>query len=301
MQANSSIALFDSGLGGLSVLRNVRQLLPQHDLLYFADTAYCPYGPKPVTFVQERSIQIARWLVAQGARMIVVACNTASSAALELLRAELSVPIVGTEPGIKPAAAATRSGRVGVLATSNTLSGQRFAMPINDESRKVVQGVTDATKAANTATQAAEHAVDAAESVASVTDAPANGTASSVENGATFSPDTASYAQNGQSVARGRTRSESFGPKPPAGSAEQIPQSTHTDGHSSEGVATAELRMLAEQMQTMLRDMQSLQLTLRERGLLDNTWQPPSTTPPSADEVPELTTSIGTESEERPQ
>lgn len=122
------IALFDSGLGGLSVLRDVRRLLPQHDLQYFADTAFCPYGPRPVTFVQERSLQIARWLVQRGARMIVVACNTASSAALELLRAELPVPIVGTEPGLKPAATATRSGRVGVLATSNTLNGQRFAM-----------------------------------------------------------------------------------------------------------------------------------------------------------------------------
>ena len=121
------IALFDSGLGGLSVVRNVRRMLPQHDLYYFADTAYCPYGPKPVTFVQARALQIACWLVERGARMIVVACNTASSA-LELLRAELPVPIVGTEPGIQPAAAATRSGRVGVLATSNTLNGQRFAM-----------------------------------------------------------------------------------------------------------------------------------------------------------------------------
>lgn len=122
------IALFDSGLGGLSVMQHVRRLLPQHDLGYFADTAFCPYGPRPVAFVQERSLHVARWLVQRGARMIVVACNTASSAALELLRAELPVPIVGTEPGLKPAAAATRSGRVGVLATSNTLNGERFAM-----------------------------------------------------------------------------------------------------------------------------------------------------------------------------
>jgi glutamate racemase len=128
MQEEQFIALFDSGLGGLSVLRDLRRVLPQHDLQYFADTAFCPYGPRPVAFVQERSLQIARWLIERGARIIVVACNTASSAALELLRAELPVPIVGTEPGLKPAAAATRSGRVGVLATSNTLSGQRFAM-----------------------------------------------------------------------------------------------------------------------------------------------------------------------------
>ncbi len=128
MPEEQFIALFDSGLGGLSVLQNVRRLLPQHDLAYFADTAFCPYGPRPVAFVRERSLQIARWLVGREASMIVVACNTASSAALELLRAELPVPIIGTEPGIKPAVAATRSGRVGVLATSNTLNGARFAM-----------------------------------------------------------------------------------------------------------------------------------------------------------------------------
>ncbi|HEX5689478.1 MAG TPA: aspartate/glutamate racemase family protein, partial [Roseiflexaceae bacterium] len=123
----SAIGLFDSGLGGLSLLREVRQLLPRHDLLYLADTAYCPYGPRPVAEVRARSLAIGRWLRDRGARIVVVACNTASSAALELLRAELPIPIVGMEPGLKPAAAATRSGRVGVLATNNTLGGSRFA------------------------------------------------------------------------------------------------------------------------------------------------------------------------------
>jgi glutamate racemase len=122
-----AIALFDSGLGGLSVLREVRRLLPRHDLLYLADTAYCPYGPRPPAVVRARSLAIGRWLVGQGAGLLVVACNTASSAALELLRAELPIPVVGMEPGLKPAAAITRSGRVGVLATTNTLSGSRFA------------------------------------------------------------------------------------------------------------------------------------------------------------------------------
>jgi glutamate racemase len=126
-QPGSAIALFDSGLGGLSVLRELRAVLPQHDLLYLADTAYCPYGPRPSAEVCGRALAIGRWLAEQGAALLVVACNTASSAALELLRAELPIPVVGMEPGLKPAAAATRSGRVGVLATSNTLAGARFA------------------------------------------------------------------------------------------------------------------------------------------------------------------------------
>lgn len=120
------IAFFDSGLGGLSVVCEARALLPKHDLAYFADSAFCPYGPRPVAFVRERSLAIGRWLVMQGASVLVVACNTASSAALELLRAELPIPVVGMEPGLKPAVAATRSGCVGVLATANTLRGERM-------------------------------------------------------------------------------------------------------------------------------------------------------------------------------
>jgi glutamate racemase len=121
------IGLFDSGLGGLSVMRAVRALLPRHDLLYLADTANAPYGPLPAERVRERTLVCGRWLVAQGARVVVVACNTATSAAAGELRVALSVPVVGMEPGIKPAVAATRSGRVAVLATSGTLGGERFA------------------------------------------------------------------------------------------------------------------------------------------------------------------------------
>jgi glutamate racemase len=121
------IGLFDSGLGGLSVAREVRTLLPDHDLLYLADTAHCPYGPQPVEAVRARSLACARWMVAQGAGVIVVACNTATSAAVETLRAALATPVVGMEPGVKPAVAATTTGRVAVLATSGTLHGERFA------------------------------------------------------------------------------------------------------------------------------------------------------------------------------
>lgn len=122
-----SIGLFDSGLGGLTVARELRALLPHHDLIYLADTANCPYGPLPAERVRERSLACARWLTARGAEVVVVACNTATSAALETLRAALVLPVVGMEPGVKPAAAATRSGKVAVLATSGTLRGDRFA------------------------------------------------------------------------------------------------------------------------------------------------------------------------------
>lgn len=137
------IGLFDSGLGGLSVLRAVRQRLPDHDLIYLADSAYCPYGPRPVAEVRERSLACGRWLVDQGAQLVVVACNTATSAAIELLRAELPVPVVGMEPGVKPAAALTRSGQVGVLATLSTLSGERFSRLVE----RFAEGVTVTTVA----------------------------------------------------------------------------------------------------------------------------------------------------------
>lgn len=121
------IGLFDSGLGGLSVVRHVRSLLPSHDLIYLADSAFCPYGPLPREQVTLRAQGCADWLIAQGAQVIVIACNTASAAAAEILRARLNVPVVAMEPGLKPAIEATRTGHVGVLATSGTLRGERFA------------------------------------------------------------------------------------------------------------------------------------------------------------------------------
>ncbi|RRR69957.1 MAG: glutamate racemase [Candidatus Viridilinea halotolerans] len=120
------IGLFDSGLGGLSVVRAVREVLPQHDLLYLADTAYCPYGPLPRATVQARSFWCAHWLLTQGAQLIVIACNTATAAAAEVLRTQLAVPVVAMEPGVKPAVAATRNGRIAVLATQGTLRAERF-------------------------------------------------------------------------------------------------------------------------------------------------------------------------------
>ncbi|MGJ7914812.1 glutamate racemase [Massilia sp. LXY-6] len=124
---DAPVGIFDSGVGGLSVLRHVRAQLPHEHLIYVADTGFAPYGDKPEEVVTERSLAIARFLVAKGAKALVVACNTATVAAVKLLRARFpEMPIVGVEPGLKPAAVASRNGKVGVLATERTLAGAKF-------------------------------------------------------------------------------------------------------------------------------------------------------------------------------
>jgi glutamate racemase len=123
----TSIGVFDSGVGGLSVLRHVRAALPAATLLYVADSGHVPYGDKSPDYIRERSIAISRFLLSQGASAIVVACNTATAAAAAALRAVFSAPVIGMEPAVKPAVAATRSGVVGVLATVGTLESARFA------------------------------------------------------------------------------------------------------------------------------------------------------------------------------
>jgi len=123
----SPVGIFDSGLGGLSILRHIRAQLPHEHLLYVADTGFAPYGDKSEDVVAARSLAVARFLVAQGAKALVVACNTATISAVKLLRATFpDMSIVGVEPGLKPAAASTRSGKVGVLATERTLAGAKF-------------------------------------------------------------------------------------------------------------------------------------------------------------------------------
>lgn len=120
------IGFFDSGVGGLSVWKEVVRRLPHEATIYFADSAHCPYGPRPAAEVRALSAAITRFLLAQRCKLIVVACNTASAAALESLRAEFDVPIVGMEPALKPAAEATQTGHVGVLATEGTFNGYLF-------------------------------------------------------------------------------------------------------------------------------------------------------------------------------
>jgi len=122
-----AVAVFDSGVGGLSVMREIARQLPHEDVLYFADSANCPYGPRPLKEVRKLSEAITAFLIQQGAKIVVVACNTASAASLHHLRAIFPVPIVGMEPAIKPAAAMTRSKKVGVIATQVTFQGELFA------------------------------------------------------------------------------------------------------------------------------------------------------------------------------
>jgi glutamate racemase len=121
-----SIAFFDSGLGGVTVLREARKLLPQHDFLYMADSGHCPYGPRPTAWVRARSLALGQALHDLGARLLVVPCHTATAAALPELRQELPMPVVGMEPGVKPGVAATRNGVVGILATAATAQSERL-------------------------------------------------------------------------------------------------------------------------------------------------------------------------------
>lgn len=122
----SPIAVFDSGLGGLTVLRALRDRLPNEDYLYFADTRFLPYGDKPAAFLRERGVAIAQGLAERGAKALVIACNTATAFAVEAIRAATNLPVVALEPGVKPAAALTRCGVIGVLATTRTLASERY-------------------------------------------------------------------------------------------------------------------------------------------------------------------------------
>lgn len=124
--SGNPIGVFDSGVGGLSVLREIRRELPNESLLYVADSGHAPYGDRPASYIQERSVAVTRALIDRGAKAIVVACNTATGAAVDVLRQTFTLPIVAIEPAVKPAAAATRSGVVGVMATSVTISSSKL-------------------------------------------------------------------------------------------------------------------------------------------------------------------------------
>ncbi len=121
------IGVFDSGVGGLSVLKAIRRRLPGRDLVYIADSAWVPYGEKPANQILERSRFLAGRLAKKGAAAVVIACNTATAAAAAALRAEMQIPVVGMEPAVKPATEATRSRVIGVLATTGTLRSAKFA------------------------------------------------------------------------------------------------------------------------------------------------------------------------------
>lgn len=120
------IGVYDSGIGGLSVWRELHRIMPAEDYVYVADTAYCPYGEKPRQIITERGEKITRFLVERGAGLVVVACNTATAAAIGHLRREFDIPFVGMEPAVKSAASLSKSGVIGVLATANTFKGSLY-------------------------------------------------------------------------------------------------------------------------------------------------------------------------------
>ena len=123
---DSGIGGLSAGIGGLSVYREIRKLLPQEDYVYYADNAHCPYGEKTREYIIARAREITETLIGKGADIIVVACNTATAAAISTLRAEYPIRFIGMEPAIKPAVAVTRSGVVGVLATAGTLKAEKY-------------------------------------------------------------------------------------------------------------------------------------------------------------------------------
>ncbi len=181
------IGIFDSGVGGLSVFREIRRLLPGEDYIYYADNANCPYGDKPVEFVIGRAREITEFLIREGARIIVVACNTATAAAIGVLRKEYSdtespkvrervlrlsggrqdhIMFIGMEPAVKAAARMTGSGVIGVLATAGTLHGEKY---INTRDRysagiSVVEhtgnGFVELVESGNTSGKEAESTVE---------------------------------------------------------------------------------------------------------------------------------------------
>lgn len=127
MDRLAPIGVFDSGVGGLSVLREVRRALPHENLLYVADSGHAPYGDKPQEQIEARAEAIIRFLIAQGAKAVVVACNTVTALSIAHLRERFALPIVAIEPAVKPAAQQTRSGVVGVLATRQTIASPGLA------------------------------------------------------------------------------------------------------------------------------------------------------------------------------
>ena len=131
------IGVYDSGVGGLSVWRELVKLMPDEDFVYYSDAAFCPYGPRDPQFVTERACAVTDFLISKGCKLIVVACNTATAAAISHLRATYDIPFVGMEPAIKPAILHSQTGVVGVLATAGTFKGRLYLSTLARFSGKV--------------------------------------------------------------------------------------------------------------------------------------------------------------------
>ncbi len=137
------IGVFDSGVGGLSVFKELVALMPDQRYIYVSDSGHCPYGPKPKEYIIDRALKISRFLIDSGVDLIVVACNTATAAAIEILRSSYSIPFVGMEPAVKPAALNTETGVIGVLATQGTLNGELYLRTLHKfaSNTKVIEQV----------------------------------------------------------------------------------------------------------------------------------------------------------------
>ncbi|MGB5599772.1 MAG: glutamate racemase [Thiothrix litoralis] len=136
-QREQPVGVFDSGLGGISVLREIHRLLPAEDLIYVADSGHAPYGAKTPEYIRTRSKQMADFLLEHGVKVLVVACNTATVHAVDYLRGMLPIPVVGIEPAVKPAARMTQTGVIGVLATQQTVNSPRLQHLIRDHASQV--------------------------------------------------------------------------------------------------------------------------------------------------------------------
>lgn len=134
---SQAIGVFDSGVGGISVLQHIHTLLPDESLFYVADSKYAPYGNKTAMEIQARCFEIADFLIEKNVKALVVACNTATAAAIDEMRARYSLPIIGMEPAVKPAAEASKNGTIGVLATTGTLKSAQFAGLLESYGRNV--------------------------------------------------------------------------------------------------------------------------------------------------------------------
>lgn len=139
------IGIFDSGVGGLSVFKEIHRILPEQSYIYYSDNAHCPYGEKSAEYIIGRAREITDLLLSKGAGIIIVACNTATAAAISTLRKEYDVPFIGMEPAVKPAASCTKSGVVGVLATAGTLRAAKYHDTREKWSRdvKIVEHIGD--------------------------------------------------------------------------------------------------------------------------------------------------------------
>lgn len=161
MSAHLPVGIFDSGIGGLTLVKEIRHHLPFESLLYVADSEFAPYGVRSKQEVSERSLRVTEWLISRGAKAIVVACNTATAAAIDVLRETFSVPVIGMEPAVKPAASMTETDVVGVLATAGTLESDRFARLVDrhgQEIRILRQQCRDWVKLVESGDLASDHA-----------------------------------------------------------------------------------------------------------------------------------------------